>query len=489
MSAAQFHALLPLLLVSATLVALLTAISIRRHHSATALTAMAGLNLALGSVLYGMYVLDPAGVEFTSLITVDSAALLAMAFVLVAALGVLTLCHAYFEGFASNREEIYLLIGLGTLGGVLLSCASHVASLLIGIELMGLPMVAGVAYATRDKRALEGGMKYLILSAAASATMLFGFALIYALKGSLDLASLSTLFSSANAADPALLMAVALVLVGFAFKLSVVPFHQWTPDVYESAPAPVAAFLATVSKIGVFVVLLRLFQGNPAGASPVITDALTVLAIASMLIGSVLALRQASLKRLMAYSSIAHFGYILVVLVVPGPGSLQAAGIYLAVYTVSSLAVFGVMALMSSPMGARDVEYVHEYRGLFWRRPYLASILIGMMFSLAGVPVTAGFIGKFAVVAVAVEQHAWWLVGSIVLGSAISVYYYLRVIITLFHPAAQRSGGVSETMGWAQSYGGGMLVVATMLALVMGVLPNSLYLLANQFLSMAAGQP
>lgn len=484
MTAAQLLALLPLLLVSATIVAVMLGIAVRRHHRLAAGISVLGFNLALLSLVLAM--IDPrtpVSLAVTGLLVFDGAGRFAMLLVLATSLGVLTLCHAYFEGYRRNQEEIYLLIGLATLGGVVLVAATHVATLLLGLELLSLPMVAAVAYSTHDKRALEGGLKYLVLSAAASASLLFGFALLYAATGHLDLAGLSQVIAGVNVEQPLVLAALAMIVGAFAFKLSVVPFHQWTPDVYEAAPTPVAAYLATVSKVGVFAVVLRLFHGSPAGISPLVAEAMIWMALASMLLGSVLALRQASLKRLMAYSSIAHFGYLLLVLVVPGERSLQAAGIYLAVYLVSSLGVFGVMALMSSPMRERDVEYVHEYRGLFWRRPYLASILTAMMLSLAGVPVTAGFIGKFAVIAAGIEDSQWLLVGGIVLGSAISVYYYLRVIITLFHPLAHGGEGISESMGWAQTAGGIMLLMSMLLVLAMAVFPNPLYRMAGQFVS------
>lgn len=484
MSGLQLTALLPILLVSATLVALLTAISVRRSHGMAALVAVVGFNLALVAVIVSLF--GPAQtVPVTALLLFDSAARLSAALVLAASLGVLTLCHAYFAGYKHNREEIYLLVGLGTLGALVLCAASHVATLLLGLELMGLPMIAAVAYSTHDKRSLEGGLKYLVLSAAATATLLFGFALIYAQTGALDFASLSRVLSGIDAGQPMLLAALVLIVSAFAFKLSVAPFHQWTPDVYEAAPTPVGAFLATVSKVGAFVVLLRLFHGQTSGVSPVIAQALIALALTSMLLGSLLALRQASLKRLMAYSSIAHFGYLLVVLIVPGEQALQAAAIYLVVYTVSSLGVFGVMAILSSPMRERDLEYVHEYRGLFWRRPYLSSILISMMLSLAGVPVTAGFIGKFAAIAAGIDDQQWLLIGGIVLGSAISVYYYLRVIVTLFHRQADlHHQGLNEQLGWAQTAGGVMLLVAALLVLGLGVFPNGLYEIATAFHSL-----
>jgi len=477
MNAAQVLALLPFLAVSATIVVVMLGIAWRRNHRLAAGLSVVGLNLTLLALL-PTALGEPAAVVLPPLLIVDAQASLYMGMVLITTLGVLTLCHAYFEGYAKDREEIYLLILLGALGGMTLACATHAATFVIGLELLSLPMVAGVAYATQDRRSIEGGAKYLILSAGASATLLFGLALIYAEIGRLDMAGLAAVLVSSSVDTPLVLGGSALVLSGIAFKLSIVPFHQWTPDVYEAAPAPIAAFLATVVKAGVFAATLRLFHAAGASASPLVVNTVVILALASMLVGSILALRQDNLKRLLAYSSIAHFGYLLIVLVAPGSRSLEAAGVYMATYLITSLGVFGVIALVSSPAGARDRERIDEYQGLFWQRPYLVSILTAMMLSLAGIPITAGFIGKFAVIAVGVESNLWLMVGGIVIGSAISIYYYLRVISALFMPMPGYER-VSESMGWAQTAGGLMLLLAMLLMMAMGVYPEPLFDLAR----------
>ncbi|AXQ28830.1 NADH-quinone oxidoreductase subunit NuoN [Solimonas sp. K1W22B-7] len=477
MTALQLTALLPFFVISATIVVVMLAIAVRRHHRLTAALSVIGLNLTLLSLL-PTWTAGAGAVNVTPLMVVDGMASFYMAMVLVATLGVMTLCHAYFEGYKRDREEIYLLILLGALGGMTLASANHAATLLIGLELLSLPMVAGVAYAVSDRRAVEGGAKYLVLSAGASATLLFGIALIYAATGALDLPSLAQVLVRADVGQPLVLAGAAMVLAGLSFKLSIVPFHQWTPDVYEAAPAPVTAYLATVVKAGVLAAALRLFHSGGGSASPLVVKALVILALASMIVGSLLALRQDNLKRLLAYSSIAHFGFLLIVLVAPGNRSLEAAGVYMATYLITSLGVFGVIALVSSPAGDRDRETLSEYRGMFWQRPYVVSIFTAMMLSLAGIPLTAGFIGKFAAIAVGVESQLWLMVSGIVLGSAIGIYYYLRVISALFEPMAGYER-VSESMGWAQSAGGVMLLLAMLAMLAMGVYPEPLFLLAR----------
>jgi len=262
------------------------------------------------------------------------------------------------------------------------------------------------------------------------------------------------------------------------FKLSLVPFHLWTPDVYEGAPAPVAAFLATASKVAVFAVMVRLFQISPAANTGVLSNVLTVIAIASILFGNLLALTQNNLKRLLGYSSIAHFGYLLIALVASKGLAVEAIGVYLVTYVITSLGAFGVITLMSSPYKGRDADALYEYRGLFWRRPYLTAVLTVMMLSLAGIPLTAGFIGKFYIVATGVEAHEWWLVASLVLGSAIGVFYYLRVMVTLYliEPNLRR---VDAELHWEQKAGGVMLLAIALLAFFLGVYPQPLLTLVQ----------
>lgn len=466
---AQLLAILPLLILTATTVVVMLQIAVRRSHRITAGITMVGMNLALLSLL-PVFLRGNAGVvDVTPLLIVDGFANLYMGLVLATALGVLTLCHAYFEGYKDNREELYLLLLMATLGALVMACARHFAGLFIGLELLSIPLYAMVAYPARDPRALEGGIKYLVLSAAASAFMLFGIALLFAQTGDLSFAGMAGKLVMGQ--QGILMTGAAMILVGAAFKLSMTPFHFWTPDVYEASPAPVVAFLATVSKAAMFAVTYRMFQAIGLFHLPNMVTALTWLAIGSMLIGNVLALIQDNVKRMLAYSSIAQFGYLLVVLIATSARATEAAGIFLVTYIVTSLGVFGVMALVSSPMGERDLEQIEQYRGLFWKRPYIASIMTAGLLSLAGIPLTAGFVGKFFVVMVGVDAKAWWLLGALVLGSAIGLFYYLRVMVMMFQPIPMRER-VTEPLTWLQNAGGAMLMAAMILTIVMGVYPE-----------------
>lgn len=481
-------ALLPLLVTCATIVVVMLAIAWKRHHTWTFTLSVVGLNLALLSILP---VLGTTPLAVTPLLAVDRFACYYMAIILIATLACVTLTHAYLgeatvgtgsesvRGYPGNKEELYLLILLSAAGGLVLVCAQHLAGLFIGLELLSVPTYGMIAYAFFNKRSLEAGIKYMVLSAAGSAFLLFGMALLYAESGSLSFAGIGASLAAGAGQTLLVQIGMGLMLVGLAFKLSLVPFHLWTPDVYEGAPAPVSAFLATASKVAVFAVLLRLYQLSPAAAGGWLNDMLSVIAIASILFGNLLALTQNNLKRLLGYSSIAHFGYLLVALIASKGMAVEAIGVYLATYVLTSLGAFGVITLMSTPYNGRDADALYEYRGLFWRRPYLTAVLTVMMLSLAGIPLTAGFIGKFYVIAVGVESGLWVLIGALIIGSAIGVYYYLRVMVTLFmiEPTLRRH---DAPFNWGQRAGGIMLVLVALLAFFLGVYPQPLLDLAQQ---------
>lgn len=477
MAKEQLLALLPILIVATTIVAVMLFIAARRNHWWTATVAVAGLNTALAAVAYLWVAMPP--VQVTPLLVVDHYALFYMGLVIACTLACCTLSHAYLEKHNGNREELYLLLLLAALGGLVLAASRHLGALFIGLELLSVPAYGLVAYTYRKGRALEAGMKYLVLSATASAMLLFGMALVYAIGGSLSFSGLAYTYLGPESSNPVLLLGTGLMLAGLAFKLSVAPFHLWTPDVYEGAPAPVGAFLATASKAAVFAVLLRFVFESGALREDVLRNVIAVLAGLSIVVGNLLAVFQSNIKRLLAYSSIAHFGYLLIPLAVPlnladSIGiymTPEAVGIYLLTYAVTTLGAFGVVSLMSSPHSHHDADALHNYRGLFWKRPYLTAVMTGMMLSLAGIPVTAGFIGKFYIVAAGVGGELWWLVGLVVLGSAIGLYYYLRVMITMFLPAPGMAR-YDAPLDWGERAGGVMVLLVTLLMFGLGTYPE-----------------
>lgn len=465
----QLIALLPYALTAFAAIAVMLFIAWRRHHWWTGTLTVLGLNAALAAVIYVGVMLPP--VEVTPLLIVDGFACFYMGLLLITTLACSTLANAYMEGYQGNREEIYLLLLIAVLGAMVLVSSRHLAGFFIGLELLSVPVYGMVAYTFRNKRSLEAGIKYIVLSATASAMLLFGMALVYAATGTLSFHGLAYSFMGQAGLSPLLLAGTALIIAGVGFKLSIVPFHVWTPDVYEGAPAPVAAFLATASKTAVFAVLVRFVYESGALNVDILRHVLAALAGLSIIVGNLLALQQTNIKRLLGYSSIAHFGYLLVPVV--GGASPEAMTIYLVTYVVTSLGAFGVVTLMSSPYQGQDADQLYTYRGLFWRRPYLTAVMTVMLLSLAGIPVTAGFIGKFYVVAAGVSAQLWVLLALVVIGSAIGLYYYLRVMITLFliEPGLKRFDAPSN---WGVRAGGVMVLGLSVLMFIIGMYPQPL---------------
>lgn len=463
MSRSDLLALLPLLLTAGTAIIVMLAISVRRNHDLVVCLTLTGLAAAFVSVcvLAGM---PPQHV--TALLIVDSYARFFTGLILVSAGTVAVLSRNYFKRQETDPEELYLLLLLATVGCLVLVASSSFASFFLGLEILSVALYAMIAYPCDRKMSLEAGIKYLVLGGASAAFLLFGMALVYAATGTMNFASLG---AAAAAADSTMLLTgFALILTGVGFKLALVPFHLWTPDVYEGAPAPVAAFVATASKSAMFALLLR--YANQSGASHYapIWIALSGMAIASMLAGNLLALYQTDVKRILAYSSIAHLGYMLAALVAGGSLATEAVSFYLVAYTVTILGAFGVVAALSSP--GHDAGSLNEYRGLFWRRPFLAGIFTVMLFSLAGIPATAGFLAKFYVIATGASQTAWLLIMVLVVASTISLFYYLRIVVTLYAPPSHEDAPVPRV----SRIGGVALAALTVVSIGFGVYPAPL---------------
>jgi NADH-quinone oxidoreductase subunit N len=262
-----------------------------------------------------------------------------------------------------------------------------------------------------------------------------------------------------------------LLIVGLGFKLAIVPFHMWAPDVYEGAPAPVAAFIATVSKGGVFVLLMRLLSQINVQEHSSLVAVLSVITIASMFGGNLLALLQRNVKRILAYSSIAHLGYLLVAFLAGGEVAITAATFYLVAYFITSLNAFGVVSVMSD--AGHEADDRDDYRGLFWRRPGLAAVFTAALLSLVGIPLTAGFVGKFYVVTAGAGADLWWLVLALVMSSAIGLYYYLRIIVEMFlQPVIEETD--SHAFGRPPLAGSYVLAVLLLMLVWLGVYPEPL---------------
>ena len=459
MNATMFSALAPILMLSLTAVVLMIQASIKRNQSVAWVITAVGFLLTLWSASYARDFIQPV----TILLEVDHWSLFFTSLILMASLVTLVLSKDTFSSEGERKEEYYLLLVLSVLGAVVLIQSSHMVSLLLGMELMGVALYAMIAFPERGQLPLEGAVKYLVLSACASAMLLYGFALIYAATGELSYAGIGARAALAYAENPMLMMAgSAMVLAGIGFKLSVAPFHMWTPDVYEGAPTPVTGFLATVSKSAVFVALSRFYIDGALYQFSGLNTALVVLAIASMLVGNWLALRQKNIKRLLAYSSIAHFGYLLVVLIaltyLEADLVSQSITFYLTAYIVTTLAAFTIVSMVAGEDTAK--QNISAFAGLFWSRPLEASALTVAMLSLAGIPLTAGFMAKFFVITVGIQSGLWGLLAVLVIASAIAIYYYLRIIFAMTQ-SAQSSG---NSANWQEKLAA-IVLMASILAL------------------------
>jgi NADH-quinone oxidoreductase subunit N len=398
---------------------------------------------------------------------IDSYALFYSGLILLSALVVALLSYDYLEGRREDPAEYYILLLIATLGSMVLVAASHFASFFLGLEVLSISLYALIAYDRRPLMA-EAAVKYLVLAAASASFLFFGMALIYAQLGTMSFPEIASKLASAGATDLVCVVATVMIIVGIGFKLALAPFHMWTPDVYQGAPAPITAYIATVSKGAVFALLLRYFSGMDLNAYGPLYLIFTIIAISSMFAGNLLALFQTNIKRLLAYSSTAHLGYLLVAFLSSGPLRVSAVTFYLVAYFVMTLGAFGVITVLSGKKN--DAEQIEEYHGLVARRPGLAGTFTVMLLSLAGMPLTAGFIGKFYLVAAGVGSMLWLLVIVLLVNSAISLFYYLRVIAVMF--VREPEPGVTLP---ARLLTGGLVLAALFVILIwLGVYPTPL---------------
>ncbi|MHB8234963.1 MAG: NADH-quinone oxidoreductase subunit N, partial [Solirubrobacteraceae bacterium] len=327
--------------------------------------------------------------------------------------------------------EFHALLLSSIAGMALLAAAQNTVALFVGLELLSIPLYVLCATELRREHSLESGLKYLIVGAVGSATLLYGLAMIYGATGATDFDAIAKALSSGSlTTDPLMLTGIALCVVGLSFKASVAPFHQWTPDVYEGAPTPVTAFMAVATKAAALVAFLRFFDVALIGAQSSWGPAVAVLATITILVGNVGALGQSSLKRMLAYSSVAQAGYMLAGVVVATQLGIRATIFYLAVYVFMNMAAFAVIVARERETGYGDS--IQAVSGLGRERPLLAWPMTISMLALAGIPATAGFTGKFYLIDAAVSGGYTWLGVVIVVGSMISLGYYLPVIAAMW---------------------------------------------------------
>jgi len=328
-----------------------------------------------------------------------------------------------------QQGEFYALLVIATLGMNLMAAAGDLVMLYLAIETTSIPLYVLAGFLKQDDRSTESGLKYFLFGALTSTVMLYGFSLLFGLAGTTNLYALADAFRAGAVAPAVLAGVVILVLVGFGFKVSMVPFHFWSPDVYEGAPTPITAFVSTASKAAGFAVLVRVLIAVFPSVGAYWVPMLSLLAVLTMTVGNLLALAQKNIKRLLAYSSVAHAGYVLIGLVALSAFGVTSIVFYLAAYMVSNLAAFAVVILFSRAAGSEDIK---DYAGLSRRSPGLALAMLVALLSLAGMPPLAGFVGKLWVFAAAVESGLVWLAFVGVINAIIGLYYYLTVLKVVY---------------------------------------------------------
>lgn len=464
----QLIALAPIVTLAAAAVAVMLSIAIRRNFVLAFGIAAVGIILSLSSLGIAS---RESPVRATLLMLVDAYSLFYMALLLSGGLAVLGFCYDYFKDREGEHEELPLLLLTALLGGSVLVCSSHFATFFIGLEILSISLFVLIGYPLNQVRPLEAAVKYLVLSGVSSAFLLMGMALIYSQCGELHFSGIGGYITSRDNMNAMILSGTLLIVAGLGFKLSLVPFHLWTPDVYEGAPAPVSAFIATVSKGAVFVLLFRYFLSTYSYDYTPLLTVFSVIAGLSILGGNLLALLQNNVKRLLAYSSIAHMGYLLVAFIAGGSISsalaVESVSFYLLAYFITTIGAFGVISVLSTPqMEADDIAF---YRGLFWRRPWSAAVFTLMLLSLAGIPLTAGFIGKFYLFTSAADGRLWGLLSATIVGSGLGLYYYLRIIVVMSMNVEAEA--IKPAQDWIST---ATLAVLAVLLVWLGIYPSFL---------------
>lgn len=434
------------------------------------LRARFGVIAALGAVMALLlrWTGPTPGSAWSGALVVDSLARFVDSYILVAVILTCVMAEPYLARTNARFGEFYALLLWAAVGAMVMAKADHLLVVFIGLELLSIALYVLNAFHRESSLSLEAGWKYLMVGAFSGGALLFGIALLYGASGTFSLSGLAPLVASkALAGNSVVLVSLVLILAGLGFKLALAPFHAWAPDVYQGSPTPVTAFLSVVPKGAALVVLARLVASvAPAALTPRWTTLLAVIAVLSMTLGNLVAIAQRDLKRMLAYSGIAHMGYAVVGLAAFGFDGLSGVLVYLSAYTLMNVAAFTVVSAFSE--NEDEPHLLTDLAGQGWKRPFLSITLALSMFSLAGIPPTVGFVGKFLVFRAAVNEGLVWLAVVGVLNSFVSVFYYARVVYYLYmKPLPRREPKYTEP--WPAR----LVAAACALGIVLlGVLPG-----------------
>jgi NADH-quinone oxidoreductase subunit N len=433
MSLADFVPFSPeIFLAVAGFVVLLAGIPIGRRSGAKPTIMLAIASLAITAALVFVVGRPAAGPQLIlgDMLVIDSFAVYFKLLVLAASALALLMAAGYLDRSGYSGGEFASLVLFADLGMFVMASGANLASLYVGLELMALSVYVLVGYFKLEPKSNEGAVKYFVLGAASSAILLYGISLLYGTTGSLDLETIRRTLAEAPHANILLLLGIVLIGFGMLFKVAAVPFHVWTPDAYEGAPTPVTAFISVAPKAVAFAMFLRLFAGSFSAEVEHWQTLMWIASAATMIYGNVVALTQDNVKRMLAYSSIAHAGYALMGLVAASDAGTWAVLMYMAVYAVMNLGAFGFVILLESKGYAG--ETVADFAGLARRHPGAAAGMLIFMLGLAGIPPTAGFMGKLYLWAATVEAGFVVLVVISVIMSAVSLYYYFRIVVQMY---------------------------------------------------------
>jgi len=426
---------LPEIWLACAAMAILVIGVLSRAEAAVTTTLCSMFTLGAFLIASLLILMGGTGVGFHGQFTVDAFSVFMKLLMLAGAAYAVILALDYNRNAGIARFEYPILILLSVIGMMVMASASNMMTLYLGLELQSLALYVLAAFARDDLRSSEAGLKYFVLGALASGLLLYGMSLVYGFSGTADFAALATALKNPAAVSPGLVVGLVFVLCGLLFKISAVPFHMWTPDVYEGSPTPVANFMATAPKVAAIALLLRV-MGSMFGGLVAQWQLLVVLvSIASMLLGSLAAIGQTNIKRLMAYSSIGHMGYALIGLAAGTPDGLRGVLVYMATYVFMNAGAFACIIAMRRK--GKQLEQIDDLRGLAQTDRALALFMAIFMFSMAGIPPMAGFIGKLYVFLAAVQAGMWTLATIGVLTSVIGAYYYLRIIKVMYFDEAQ----------------------------------------------------
>ncbi len=462
MSAQDILWLLPMIVLAGGTLLTLLFIAVRRSHRLTFFSTLIVLAISFSTLLLNM---DEFPHAIGELVLVDRFTMYYQGLILLSAIAVGVFSHIGLQNLYSEKrkEEYYLLLMLATLGASMMVISTHFISFFVSLELLSISLYSLIGYYREQSSAIEAGLKYLILAATSAAFLLFGMALIYTVTGTMYFPELATISPTLTTTSMLIMGAgVGMMLVGIGFKLGVVPFHMWTPDVYEGASSPATMFIATISKGAMVALLLRFFVMADLYRYEKIVWVLTVISILSMLAGNLLALWQNNIKRILAYSSIAHFGYLLIAVI----------------NIIALLTAFGIITLVSRP--ATEEVDLKVYEGMYWKRPLLATIFTIVFLSLAGIPLTAGFMSKYFLLMAGASDAQWLLAFILVISSVIGLFYYLRVIVVMMKKS-ENTIALAERFKVSSLPGILVLVVLGILVIWFGIFPDGLMDVIREF--------